>query len=46
MNWTPVCGIVEMDVALAVAIGAAPITNATAPATRIEVKLSFDMETV
>ena len=42
-NWTPVCGIVAMDVALAAAIGAAPINDATAPATKKGVKLSFLM---
>ena len=35
--------VVAMDVALAAAIGAAPINDATAPATKKGVKLSFLM---
>jgi hypothetical protein len=42
-NWTPVCGPVAKEVASAAAIGVAPINDATAPATKNVVKLSFLM---
>ncbi|HME47268.1 hypothetical protein [Mycobacterium sp.] len=40
-----VCGLVAIGVVLAAAIGAAPMNDATAPATNKDVKFSFVMPT-